>query len=54
MWTQSQFLWIVIAEVAETVGDTDTGDDSKQIDYDNTEIVPLLRKSTIQYKLLFI
>ena len=36
MWTQSWFLWIVIAEVAGTVGDTHTGDDSKQIGYDNT------------------
>ena len=29
------FLWIVIAEVAGTVGDTHTGDDMKQITYDN-------------------
>ena len=36
MWTQSLFLWIVIAEVAETVGDTHSGDASKQIGYDNT------------------
>ena len=36
MWTQSWFLWIVIAEVAGTVGDTHIGDDSEQIGYDNT------------------
>ena len=36
MWTQSWFLWLVIAEVPGTVGDTHTGNDSKQISYDNT------------------
>ena len=36
IWTQSSFLWIVIAEVAETAEDTHSGDDSKQIGYDNT------------------
>ena len=36
MWTQSWFLWIVIAEVAATVGDKHTGDDSKPKSYDNT------------------
>ena len=29
IWTQSCLLWIVIAEVAGSVGDTHTGDDSK-------------------------
>ena len=36
MWTQSWFLWIVIVEVAGTVGDAYTGDDSKPKSYDNT------------------
>ena len=36
MWTQSLFLWIVIAEVVESAEDTHPGDESKQIGHDNT------------------
>ena len=44
MWTQSLFLWIVIAEVAVTVTDTHPSDDSKQIGYDNTGSSTIVEK----------